>query len=670
MAVLLVQAAFLTLLVGAAVTLALGRERHGSGWAAAAGVAAAGLLLWGAAIAGLRGPAEAVTLFAIAPLRTALVVRVDPLSAVFLAVIGTIAPLTVLYSVRYLERFPNDSVAKYYPVLQVTFAGIVGVVATSDLLFFLVFWELMTLASDFLVAFDRENAEAQRAALKYFVVNQAAALGMLAVALVLGRGAGSFEFAALRDAMATMLASSPAEAHLLLALLFLGFATKAGALPMGSWLVTAYPAAPTSATAAIAGTMSKLGIYGLLRVFLELLPLSSATTVWGVIIAVTGVANMFVGTLTALRQDDVKKLMSFHVIGQVGYIMFGVGTGLALLRADPLLAALALVAGTFHLINNALYKTGLFLSAGAVEYRVGTRALGELPGGLGAAMAGTAACSVVAALAIAGVPPLNGFASKWMLYGTGILGARISWTLPVAALVALFISLATLASFLKYLGGTFLGGGAPASVRGGEVPWSMLLPQVALAVLCVAIGVFPGVVLDAVHAAILALPAGASLGAGALSGGVTGIAVSRDGVTLAAWQPLPVLGALALLGALAWFGLQRAGGARRRRVPVWLGGELETGAAIRYAPHSYYRPFKEAFQGVYPVVHLHAPILPPSARRSLELDWWLYVPLARAVMRAARLVSRAHVGLLQVYLLWIILGAAVVTAVLLFAGGT
>ncbi len=665
----LLEGAFGVLLLGALASLILARRRHASGWVSVGAVGVAGVLLWGAAWLGFVHPEPARALVAIPAAGAALLVRIDALSAVFLAIVATIGFLTTLFSVHYMDRFQNDTVAKYYPVLQVLFAAIIGVVVTADFLFFLAFWELMTLASFFLVTFERENEAAQRAGLKYFVINQAAALGMLAAALLLWRSTGSFAFAALRGALGAMLASQPVLANVVLLLFFLGFATKAGVLPMGSWLPDAYPAAPSGATAAFGGTMTKLGVYGLLRVFLELLPLSGATTGWGVVIAALGVVSLFVGTLTALAQDDVKRLMSFHVIGQVGYMYFSIGMGLALLRFHPLLGALGLLAGVFHMVNHSLYKSCLFLGAGAVEYRTGVRSLGAMPGGLGGVMAVTAGCALLASLAIAGVPPLNGFASKWLIYATGILGAGVLWVLPLAALVAMFISLATLASFLKYLGGTFLGQRTTESeVR--EVPISMLVPQATLALLCLAFGLVPLLPLTAVHRAVAGLASGASVPALAgLLGGGPGLSLVQAGVPLGGWAPLPIALGLIALGAVCYFALQRAGGAAKRSVPVWTCGELETGAAVRYAAGSFYRPFKEAFHGLYPTVHVHAPAFPAAARQALEPDRWLYYPLARDADRVARGVARAHVGLLQVYLLWIILGAAAVFLLLLLVGG-
>jgi hydrogenase-4 component B len=665
MTTVLLQLAVGALLVGALASLATARSRRLCGWVSL-GFVAASLLLWLVVLRAFSGQPDAPrTLLRLPAVGAALVVQVDALSAVFLAIIATIAVLTTLFAVHYLDRFTHDSPAKYYPVLQVLCAGIIGVVVTA-VLFFLVFWELMTLASFFLVVFEREDGAAQRAGLKYFVVNQAAALGMLAVAVVLWRSAGSFHFDALRVALGSLLITSPLTAHLLLALLFLGFATKAGVLPMGSWLPAAYPAAPTSATALFGGIMSKLGIYGLLRVFVQLLPLSSATTIWGGVIALAGLGSLFTGTLMALQQDDTKRLMSFHVIGQVGYMFLAIGTGLLLLRSSPGLGALALLAGMFHMLNNSLYKSCLFLTAGALEYRTGTTSLAALRGGLGAVMTGTAACALLAALAIAGVPPLNGFASKWLIYATGILGSRDVSLLAIAVVVAMFISLVTLASFVKYLGGAFLG--APDSTRSArEVPWPMLAPQVVLAALCVAFGLFPMFPLQYLYRGLIALPSAAGLPAlSELLGGGPGLALADAGVVTAAWAPLPLAFGLALLAALCYWLLQRGGEAEVRDVPVWVCGEEEEwGRAVPPAALAVWLKLSTASIRR----HGHLPAFPQPLRRALDPDRWLYYPIARASESAAQGVSRTHVGVLQVYLLWIILGAAAVLALILLLGG-
>jgi hydrogenase-4 component B len=657
------------LAAGALASLALAHRRRASGWASVVFVGLAGAVLWVVVARTFSsGPAPEVNLLSLPGIGAALLVRVDCLSAIFLAITGTIGFLATLYSVEHMTRYHTDSVAKYYPMMLLLFVGIVGVVATADFVFFLVFWELMTFASFFLVTFERESRTAQRAGLKYFVVNQAATFGMIAAALVLWTRSGSFRFAAMREALAALLATRPALAHLVLLLFFVGFATKAGILPMGDWLPDAYPAAPSGATAAFGGTMTKLGVYGLLRVFLGFLPLSPATRAWGVVIALAGAASLFVGTLTALKQDDIKRLMSFHVIGQVGYMFLGIGFGLYFLPTAPVLAALGLLAGTFHMVNHSLYKSCLFLGAGAVSFRTGSRSLSAL-GGLRALMPATAMCALTAALAIAGVPPLNGFASKWLMYSTGILGGQAFPLFALLGIVAMFISLVTLASFLKYLGSAFMG---PPSARGDvrEVAPSMLVPQAFLAVTCVAFGLAPAWPLGYVHRALTGLDSATSLpGLATLLGGGPGLRVVSGTIGVAFWAPLPVAAGLALLALASYFLIQRAAGASVRDVPVWTCGEEADPELSRYPASSFYLPFKRAFQGIYPTVQARAPAFPPWLRRAFDLDSWFYVPVARAVESGARGVSRTHVGIPQVYLLWIVVGAIAVIGIVLAAMG-
>jgi hydrogenase-4 component B len=442
---------------------------------------------------------------------------------------------------------------------------------------------------------------------------------------------------------------------------------------MGSWLPEAYPAAPTAATAAFAGAMSKLGIYGLVRVFLTLLPFSGAMVAWGWIIAVSGAASLFVGTLTALKQNDAKRLMAFHVVGQVGYMFLGVGIGLVLLPGSPLLGTLAVTAGLFHLLNNALYKTSLFLGAGALHSRAGTLSLDRL-GGMGRLMPWTAGAALTASLAIAGVPPLNGFASKWLLYGTGILGGDVAPFLPVLVLVAMFISLVTLASFLKYYGSAFLGPPRQGASDVQEAGLAMVLPQGILVLGCLLFGLVPWVPLSVIQQGVAQVlapgssePFGGMLATGLGTDPALGLTLGSGG--LAFWAPLPVTLGFLVLAAGVYLGLQRAGGAQVRAVPVWTCGEEEEPEALRYGAGSFYLPFKHAFQGLYPSFQARIPLFPRALRQALNPDGWLYFPLARWVERSSRTVARSHVGVPQAYLLWIVLGAVVVLAVILLAVG-
>jgi NADH:ubiquinone oxidoreductase subunit 5 (subunit L)/multisubunit Na+/H+ antiporter MnhA subunit len=461
-----------------------------------------------------------------------------------------------------------------------------------------------------------------------------------------------------------MLTARPFLANAIIFLFFLGFATKAGLLPMGDWLPDAHPVAPSGMSATLSGALVKLGIYGLIRLFCSFLVVSPSLKIWGIILALAGTGSLFVGTLTALRQTDTKRLMAFHTIGQIGYICLGLGVGVYCLDMYPALATIALAGAILHAVNHACFKSCLFLGAGSVLYRTGERDMDKL-GGLAAFMPYTTGTTTIASLSIAGVPPLNGFTSKWLIVaGCLLTGMRFPLFL-VLGLIALFISLATLASFLKVLGSVFLGR-ADENLGIKEVPISMIVPQVVLAALCVLLGIFPQLVLRFVGHAIegvTAMPV-AGVNASRMWGGLFLI----DGSPVAFWSPLAILTVLAVLALLS-YAIQRAGGARTRSVPVWYCGEEHAAATVRYPASSFYLPFKHAFQGIYPSGKVHVPKFPAPLRRALDFDQWLYRPTVKVIDTAADRISRTHVGILQIYLLWIVIGAIVVTGILLWVRG-
>jgi hydrogenase-4 component B len=597
-------------------------------------------------------------------LGASLTLRVDPLSAIFLAIVAVIALLSTLYSVRYMEHYAHDKVAKFFPVLLLCVASMTGVLVTTDFLFFLIFWEAMTLTSYFLVTFESENAASQRAGLKYFIITHGATLCMVAAALLLWRTSGSFHFDAIRQTLSELLNTRPFLAHSIIFLFFLGFATKAGILPMGDWLPDAHPVAPSGMSATLSGALVKLGVYGLVRLFFSFLVVSPSLRMWGIILALAGTGSLFVGTLTALRQTDTKRLMAFSTIGQIGYICLGLGVGAYCLQMYPALASIALAGAIFHAVNHACFKSCLFLGAGSVLYRTGKRDMDKL-GGLAGFMPYTAGTTTIASLSIAGVPPFNGFSSKWLIVAGCLLAGMRFPLFLVLGLIALFISLVTLALFLKVLGSVFLGR-ADENIRTQEVPVSMIVPQAVLAALCVLFGIFPQRILRFVGHAIegvTAMPA-SGLDASRIWGGLS----LTDGSPVGFWSPLAILAALAIL-ALISYAIQRAGGAQVRSAPVWYCGEEHVPATVRYPASSFYLPFKHAFQGIYPSGKVQVPKFPVPLRRALDFDQWLYTPTVKMIERAADRVSRTHVGTPQIYLLWIVIGAIIVTGIMLWVIG-
>ncbi|HMD86659.1 MAG TPA: proton-conducting transporter membrane subunit [Terriglobia bacterium] len=659
-----VEVSFVILIVGSLVSLLLARNRRVCGWVSFAFVCASSVFT-GLAVVESRAVASAEqTLLALPQLGASLTLRVDPLSAIFLAIVAVIALLSTLYSVRYMEHYAHDKVAKFFPLLLLSIASMTGVLVCRDFFFFLIFWESMTLTSHFLVTFESENPASQRAGLKYFIITHGATLCMVAAALLLWRTSGSFSFEAIRQTLSALLDTRPFLANTVIFLFFVGFATKAGILPMGDWLPDAHPVAPSGMSATLSGALVKLGIYGLVRLFCSFLVVSPSLRMWGIFLALAGTGSLFVGTLTALRQTDTKRLMAFHTIGQIGYICLGLGVGVYCLQTYPTLASIALAGAILHAVNHACFKSCLFLGAGSVLYRTGQRDMDKL-GGLAAFMPYTAGTTTIASLSIAGVPPFNGFTSKWLIVAGCLLAGMRFPLFLVLGIVALFISLATLASFLKVLGSVFLG---LADENQGikEVPVSMVVPQVVLAALCVLLGIFPQPMLHFIGNAIkdvTSVPMSA-VDASRMWGGLT----LMDGSPVGFWSPLAMLAALSIL-ALISYGIQRAGGAQVRTAPVWYCGEEHAPATVRYPASSFYLPFKHAFQGIYPIGQFHVPRFPAPLRRALDFDQWLYTPASKLLDRAAGGVSRTHVGTPQIYLLWMVIGAVIVTGILLLVRG-
>jgi hydrogenase-4 component B len=656
-----VETSIVILIFGSLVSLLLARNRKVCGWVSFAFVGVSSVSTGLAVVGAFAGTSYEHRVLSLPQLGAHLALRVDPLSAIFLAIVTLVALMSTLYSVRYMEHYVLDKVGKFYPVLLLCVASMIGVLVSSDFLFFLVFWESMTLTSYFLVTFESESAASQRAGLKYFILTHGATLCMVAAALLLWRTSGSFHFDAIRQALAELLNARPFLAHLIIFLFFLGFATKAGILPMGDWLPDAHPVAPSGMSATLSGALVKLGVYGLVRLFFSFLVASPSLRIWGTILALAGTGSLFVGNLTALRQTDTKRLMAFSTIGQIGYICLGLGVGTYCLQMYPALASIALAGAIFHAVNHACFKSCLFLGAGSVLYRTGKRDMDKL-GGLAGSMPYTTGTTAVASLSIAGVPPLNGFASKWLIVaGCMLAGMRFPLFL-VLGLIALFISLATLASFLMVLGSVFLGK-ADENIRVEEVPIPMVAAQVVLAALCILLGIFPQLVLRFVGQAIrgvTAIPA-----SGIVASGIWGGLSLSDGSPVAFWSPVAFLAALVILALLS-YGIQRVGGAQVRSVPVWYCGEEHASATVRYPASSFYLPFKHAFQGVYPIGRVHVPKFPASLRRALDFDQWLYAPAVKVIDKAADRVSRTHVGTPQIYLLWIVIGAIIVTGIMLW----
>jgi hydrogenase-4 component B len=542
--------------------------------------------------------------------------------------------------------------------------------------FFFVFWEFMTLTSYLLVIFEREKRGNLKAGFKYFLLTHIGTACMFIGAIVLWTQGKSFDFNEIRGVFETYIAGHSGLVHIVLLLFFVGFATKAAILPFGVWLPDAHPAAPSGVSAILSGVMIKMGIYGLLRVFVSLCPNSHASYIWGSIIAVFGAVSLFVATLTALIQEDSKRLLAFHSIGQVGYIFLSLGMGIAFLPISPVISAVALIAGLYHLINHACFKSLLFLNAGSILYRTGTRDLNAI-GGLHKLMPLTATTALVASLSISGMPIFNGFMSKWLIFQVTILGGISQPLYIVLGLFALFTSAVTLASFIKFMATSFWGkipdGLKKQPIK--EVPLTMKIPQVGLATLCLFLGILPVVVVPILYTSVASLGLSAYLPKleALLRGSYLGLKTNLGEGIATNFDPLSILLAVVICAFLA-YGIFKMGKSEARQVETWYCGESHGAEEVRYKAHSFYIPFKQLIRvriGKYWSETLYFTNIswpkikvPSFLKKALQVDQWFYYPLVASVMKIFDRLSRTHVGVPQVYALWLIVGLVLAIAVL------
>ena len=447
------------------------------------------IYVFGASAANLAIPLDSGGI----PIR--IIFTVDAMSA-FMDIICAIAGVTVLmYSLSSESR--NSSLDGYYTLFLLMITGVFGMVSTGDIFNFFVFLEILSLASAGIIAYRIDGGLAVEAALKYFILST---LGAILILFAIGIYYGQYN--ALNMAMIAQSMQYTLLDRIALVFLVAALAMKCGAVPMHFWTPDAYSMAPASVTAFLV-VASQASLYGLFRVVFTLYNVTLNCVTVGWIIIILGILSMVVGVTMAIPQKDVKRLMAYHAISQTGYMLLGVGVGLAVLGNAALSSEFGLTAmegGIFHIFNHAMYKGLLFLTAGAIFYRIGTRDLNKM-GGLGHNMKYTMIFFVIGALAIAGIPPFNGFASKLMIYESVYLFN------PLLAIIAMVVSILTLASFVKVFHAIFMGPKLPEYADVKEAPLPMLLAMGILAAIVILFGLFPqpvvnGIVAPAAHALV------------------------------------------------------------------------------------------------------------------------------------------------------------------------
>ncbi len=413
-------------------------------------------------------------------------IRVDALAALMVFVISLVTIATSLFSLSYLKGYLGRGAAAIGCFMNLFIASMIMVVIVDNAFYFLLFWETMTITSYFLVVCERDEA-AVEAGFIYFFIAHGFSMLVLVAFLLLFIETGSLEFAAFRAAAPPSWLGS-----IIFVLAFFGFGAKAGMIPVHAWLPRAHPAAPSNASAMMSGVMIKLGVYGIIRVGVDFLGASTAW--WGWAVVVFGALSAVLGAFFALAEQDVKRLLAYSSVENIGIILMGVGMGMAgIATHQPVLATIGLLAGLYHLLNHATFKSLMFLGAGALLGRLSTRDMAQM-GGLGRRMPWTALCFLIGALSISAIPPLNGFVGEWFTYQTFFIsghGVGLAFRLlgPIAAVMLAITGALALACFFGAWGMIFAG--APRSERAEqarEMPAPMLVGMGVLAASCLILG--------------------------------------------------------------------------------------------------------------------------------------------------------------------------------------
>ena len=399
----------------------------------------------------------------------------DGLSAFLLLIINIIGFLSLFYAISYMNIYTAQN--NFYALFCLMVGGMNGLVLSGDIFNMYVFLEISVISSYALVAFGTEKRELE-ASFKYQVLGGIASLIILFSAGMLYWQTGTLNLA---DISRVLSSQTPGTA-LLLTQVFLitGFGLKAAIIPFHAWLPDAHSSAPSPISSMLSGVLIKaIGIYALLRLFFNIFALSYEIAI---VITVLGAISMVIGVLLAIGQWDLKRLLAYHSISQMGYVIIGVGIGMMIIfkNGSEAVAALAITGGLFHLINHAVFKGLLFLNAGAIEYMTGTRDLKKM-GGLAKKMPLTATTSLGASFAISGVPPFNGFFSKLL-----IIIAAVRGEFYLLAALAVFVNFVTLGSFMKFHRYAFQNAAEPKSkFIASKLPFSMKFSMVTMLVLCI-----------------------------------------------------------------------------------------------------------------------------------------------------------------------------------------
>ena len=580
--------------------------------------------------------------------------RLDALSGFFMLLIGLVVMAVAVYGPGYVRDFEHgqDSLVVLGVFTGLFVVGMLLVVLADDAFLFMLSWELMSLSSYFLVVFQHEQPANRRAAFIYLLMAQIGALSILLGYGVLASFGHGFAFDSMRA-----IHLSPLWASVAFVLGFIGFGMKAGLVPMHAWLPEAHPAAPSHISALMSGAMLKVAVYGFIRFTFDLL--GQLHWQWGVGVLLVGSISALTGVLAALMQRDLKRLLAYSSVENIGIIFISLGLGLIFLATGhPLAGVLGLIAALYHSLNHALFKSLLFLGAGAILHAAHERDL-ERMGGLLRRMPWTGLFFLAGCISISALPPFNGFVSEWLTLQTALQawvleGGVLRSLIPIAAAVLALTGALSAACFVRAYGIAFLGQARSRRVRRARpVSPGMRIAQGFLAVLCLLSGIFPTTVLQWLNAIPQQL-----LGRGLSEATAHGwLWLTPIAPRTASYSAPIVLLALLLVWWLSSSLLRRGKLREVRRCDPWGCGFSDglPSPRMQYTATAFAQPFRRVFGLLF---HVDERVEQEAAglRHQLQITdrvWGLlHEPLGRWVLLASRRVIRLQSGNIRGYLGW------------------
>jgi len=579
--------------------------------------------------------------------------RLDPLSGFFLFIVGLITFIAACYGPAYIREYIGGklSIGPLTLFTGLFVGGMFLVLLAADAFSFMLAWELMSVASYFLVVFQHEKPENRHAAFIYLLMAVVGGAFLFLAYGVLAGFSDGFSFVAMKAAHL-----SPTWATIAFTFAFIGFGLKAGIVPLHVWLPLAHPVAPSHISAMMSGVMLKVAVYGFIRFVYDLL--GNVTWQWGVVVLLVGSASAVLGVLYALMQHDLKRLLAYHSVENIGIIYIGLGLSMIFYATHHLeIAALALIAALYHCLNHALFKSLLFFGAGAILQQSRQHDM-EKMGGLIKKMPVTAYCFLVGCISISALPPFNGFVSEWLtfqaalqgpLLKSGILGAMI----PVAAAMLALTGALAAACFVKVYGIVFLGQArSPEILEAQDPSFGMQLSQILLAVCCLGFGIFPTWTVRAING----IPEGL-LGTGLSSATDNGwLWLTPVNPQTASYGAPAVFFGILVCWLLVYVFLHPLRSDNRIRIaPAWDCGFGPLNSRMQYTASAFAMPIRRIFSFVWLIFEKVEPAGPGGrAHYILRIDdrlWlMLYVPIGKLMLKIAERTSYIQGGNLRVYL--------------------